>query len=714
MKRLSIMVLLALIVLVAFAFADGFSSFTTTNSGIASNEVSAVAVDYLGQLFIGTKDSGLSMLQGSEWTHFTTDNSGLASDRIKAVACDSSGRVFIGTDSGLSIMSSSGWQTFTTDNSDLTDNWVESLAVVPDGVVWVGTHSGGLCSYDGTTWEHFNTSNSGLASNRIASVTVGKDGAVWVGTSDAGVSVMSDDTWTTYNTGNSLLMSDNINSIGVCPSGAVWVGTPNGLCVFRNGEWENGTSLVFDADVRAIVVDEFGYRWFGLRTGIVQFDGAWAVDYDYEVSNACITSVALGASRVYFGSRAHGLLWFDYGANLPPLMPQTPAGPDTGSTDAAMEFWTVTSDPEGGSVSYQFDWDDGSDSPWGPATQSHTYASLGTYRIIVRAKDSSGKMSAYSEGHTVRVATGNRPPQSPTTPRGPESALVQESVEFSTSSYDPDGDEIEFLFDWGDGNQSDWGQPVQTWVYGKVGTFSVRAKARDDKGRESQWSFPASITIERPNSPPSRPQQPSGPSSGLVNTTYTFTTSATDPDGDQVLFLFDWGDGSDSGWGPPSASHAYKRTGAFDICALAKDVHDAQSNWSKYHTIEITGTPKPIIELGSVRETYYFGDTIKLYGTLINDLDEMTVDVYIAFLLPGSDTLLYYPNFGADPFPIRMTLAAHSEFGPYCFLQFPIASQIPRGSYYVYGALVEPGTQFEFVSEIDVLKFEYAGERQDS
>ena len=253
------MVLLALIVLVAFAFADGFSSFTTTNSGIASNEVSAVAVDYLGQLFIGTKDSGLSMLQGSEWTHFTTDNSGLASDRIKAVACDSSGRVFIGTDSGLSIMSSSGWQTFTTDNSDLTDNWVESLAVVPDGVVWVGTHSGGLCSYDGTTWEHFNTSNSGLASNRIASVTVGKDGAVWVGTSDAGVSVMSDDTWTTYNTGNSLLMSDNINSIGVCPSGAVWVGTPNGLCVFRNGEWENGTSLVFasnaDGDFEIYALD---------------------------------------------------------------------------------------------------------------------------------------------------------------------------------------------------------------------------------------------------------------------------------------------------------------------------------------------------------------------------------------------------------------------------------------------------------------------------
>jgi len=711
MRRLSIMVLAA-IGLVAFAFADGFSSFTTVNSDIASNQVSAVAVDYLGRVLIGTKDSGLSLVQGSDWTHFTKDNSGLVSDRVKALAFDSSGRAFIGTDVGVSILSGSGWQTFTTENSGLSDNWTEALAVASDGVVWMGTHSGGLCSYDQGSWEHFSVSNSGLASDRIAAVTVQEDGAVWVGTSDAGVSVLSGDSWTTYNTSNSLLMSDNINSIGVCPSGAVWVGTPNGLCVYRDGEWEDGTSLVFDPDVRAIVVDDFGYRWFGLRTGVVQFDGSWAVDYDYEVSNACITSVALGESKVYFGSREHGLLWFDYGANLPPLMPQTPAGPDTGSTDTGMEFWTVTTDPEGSSVSYQFDWDDGSDSQWGPATQSHTYSSLGTYGIIVRARDDAGKKSAYSEGHTVRVATGNRPPQSPTTPRGPASALVGQRVEFSTSSYDPDGDEIEFTFEWGDGNQGDWGEPVQTWAYEQTGTFNVRAKARDDKGRESQWSPTASIKIEQPNSPPSRPQQPSGPSSGLVNTTYTFTTSAIDPDGDQVSFLFDWGDGEDSGWGPPSASHAYKRIGEYDICALAKDEHEAQSNWSSYHTIEITGTSKPIIELGSVRDTYYLGDTIKLYGTLINDLDEMMVDVYIAATFPGSDTLLYYPTFGADPSPIPMTLAAHSEFGPYCFLQLPIVGQIPLGSYYVYGALVAPGTQFDFLSEIDVLVFEYAGEQQ--
>jgi len=713
MKQLAILTILAGFACCSNGFCQGWDSFTTANSDIASNRVSAVAVDVYDRIYLGTENSGLSFLQASEWTNFTTTNSNLISDRIKALACDSSGRVLIGTDVGISILEDAGWQTFTTENSDLSDNWIETIAVAPDDVVWVGTHSGGLCSYDGASWQQFNVSNSGIASDRITAVTVDDDATVWVGTRDAGVSLKSGDEWSIHDTSNCLLMSNNIGSIGLCPSGAVWVGTPNGLCVYRDGDWEDETSLVFDADVRAVIVDDFGYRWFGLRTGVVRFDGNDADDFDYELSNACITSVAQGMREHYFGSREHGLLTYDYGEHLPPLMPQTPSGPATGATDVELEFSTFTTDPDGGDVLYQFDWDDGSDSGWGPAAQSHTYTSLGTCKVIVRARDTGYNVSAYSEAHTITIATGNRPPQAPTIPQGPDSAYVGQTVEFSTSSYDPDGDELEFMFDWGDGNQSDWGAASQTWIYEEEGAFSVKARARDDKGKTSQWSPPASIGIEEPNSPPTRPERPSGPSSGLVNTEYRFTTNATDPDGDDIWFLFDWGDGADSGWGSAAASHAYKRTGTYEICVLAEDEHGAQSNWSSYHSIELGGTPKPIIELGSTSGRYYLGDTIKLYGTLINDLDEMAVDIYIAAALPGADTLLFYPTFGIEPCPIRMTLGAHSEFGPYYFFEYNIEGHIPLGDYSFYGALVAPGTQFDFLSELEVLVFEYAGERQD-
>ena len=54
--------------------------------------------------------------------------------------------------------------------------------------------------------------------------------------------------------------------------------------------------------------------------------------------------------------------------------------------------------------------------------------------------------------------------------------------------------------------------------------------------------------LTAPNSPPLKPSEPDGPSSGEVGINYYFSTSTTDPDGDKIMFRFDWGDGSKSSW----------------------------------------------------------------------------------------------------------------------------------------------------------------------
>jgi hypothetical protein len=41
------------------------------------------------------------------------------------------------------------------------------------------------------------------------------------------------------------------------------------------------------------------------------------------------------------------------------------------------------------------------------------------------------------------------------------------------------------------------------------------------------------------NAPPNTPSKPSGPTSGVVGTSYTYSTSTTDPDGDNVCYQFD-------------------------------------------------------------------------------------------------------------------------------------------------------------------------------
>lgn len=90
------------------------------------------------------------------------------------------------------------------------------------------------------------------------------------------------------------------------------------------------------------------------------------------------------------------------------------------------------------------------------------------------------------------------------------------------------------------------------------------------------------------NTPPEKPGTINGPDDGEINVRYTYTTSTTDPDGDQIYYLFDWDDGSNSGWVGPyysdeiaHASHTWTEEGDYKIRVKAKDEHGIQSGWGE-------------------------------------------------------------------------------------------------------------------------------------
>ncbi|EMR73530.1 PKD domain protein [Thermoplasmatales archaeon SCGC AB-539-N05] len=92
--------------------------------------------------------------------------------------------------------------------------------------------------------------------------------------------------------------------------------------------------------------------------------------------------------------------------------------------------------------------------------------------------------------------------------------------------------------------------------------------------------------VEEPGAP-NKPNRPSGPSSGVPDKEYTYSASTTDPEGDQINYLFNWGDGSDSGWlglynsgETVSASHKWTSKGSYEIKVKAKDVNGMESEWS--------------------------------------------------------------------------------------------------------------------------------------
>ena len=91
---------------------------------------------------------------------------------------------------------------------------------------------------------------------------------------------------------------------------------------------------------------------------------------------------------------------------------------------------------------------------------------------------------------------------------------------------------------------------------------------------------------EMPNGAPSPPTI-SGPSSGKPNRKYSYTLTTTDPEGEQVWYWIDWGDGTNTSWIGPfdsgteiTESHTWKSKENFTIKAKAKDSQDAESNWA--------------------------------------------------------------------------------------------------------------------------------------
>jgi hypothetical protein len=87
---------------------------------------------------------------------------------------------------------------------------------------------------------------------------------------------------------------------------------------------------------------------------------------------------------------------------------------------------------------------------------------------------------------------------------------------------------------------------------------------------------------------PLQPTNIKGPSQGKKGVKYTYYSSTIDPQGDLIYILFDWGDGTDSGWlGPYNsservyASHIWEKTGSYEIKVKALDINNFKSIWSK-------------------------------------------------------------------------------------------------------------------------------------
>jgi len=162
---------------------------------------------------------------------------------------------------------------------------------------------------------------------------------------------------------------------------------------------------------------------------------------------------------------------------------------------------------------------------------------------------------------------------------GPYEGNIMDDIEFDGTATDGTPP-YEYLWDYGDGNTST-GDPHPTHNYANAGNYTVIltvTDSEDDTASDTTWAYI--------NAPPNKPSI-EGPNSGKSGTKYEFDFCTTDPDGDDVFYCIDWGDGSgEICIGPfPSETcvteeHTWSSDGTYNIKAKASDIYDAESDYT--------------------------------------------------------------------------------------------------------------------------------------
>jgi hypothetical protein len=149
------------------------------------------------------------------------------------------------------------------------------------------------------------------------------------------------------------------------------------------------------------------------------------------------------------------------------------------------------------------------------------------------------------------------------------------------------------------------------------------------------WGNPdLSMAFSGDSSPPLIPDVPIGPTEGEIHIPQMFSTSATDPESNQIYYCFSWGDGTVDWVGPYAsgetveASHAWNEPGSYSVMVKAQDEFGVQSDWSDDTLITITDSIS--VEITSI------GGGFGAHALVENIGDEDVVDLEWTIAMNGS------------------------------------------------------------------------------
>ena len=226
-----------------------------------------------------------------------------------------------------------------------------------------------------------------------------------------------------------------------------------------------------------------------------------------------------------------------------------------------------------------------------------------------------------SAGNRLTLSITQETISTPSTPAGPSSGFTDTSYTYTTGGSSSSLEHsVQYLFNWGDGTNSDWlsvGQTSASKSWTSAGTYNVKAQARCSihNSKVSLWSGILSVAISFPDTTPPTPNPMTWATAPYQTGTSSMTmvaTTASDPTLPVDYYFHFAGSptggtgGLDSGWqsGTSYTNSGLQANQQYGYQVKARDGLNNETTYSTPTQYAYTATEAPTgITLGTITST---------------------------------------------------------------------------------------------------------------
>ncbi len=320
------------------------------------NDVTALAADESGEIWIGRKDKGLATYNSgtNSWDLFTTNSP--ASNNFKSLVLDQKGRLWCASQfGGIHMFDGNKWTNWDKNNG-LSKNDQRSVVVDAQNRVWAGSWGGGITIFEEVNGQFnltkFDTANGVLAGFAgdpgfvlVNALKRDKFDNIWLLNREAinskVLAAFTPNSEWVYFSQNEGLFTNKVVAIEIDNSGRVWIGTEgrgvkvldyNGTLNDKSdddfsGSLTQAADNLFDNKITALAEDRDGTIWIGTELGInFWFQGQVGVRFG--LINDFVNTIGVDArNNKWFGTAKgvsvlnnDGVTWMHYTVGNSPVV----------------------------------------------------------------------------------------------------------------------------------------------------------------------------------------------------------------------------------------------------------------------------------------------------------------------------------------------------------------------------------------------------------